>query len=351
MSVRVAQTVALAAAISALGGCAAQVRTTGAPEVRLAAVVVPLLRQYHAPSAAIAVLRDGVSTIDTIFTADGQAISQRTRYSGASLTKPVLATVVEQLADRGRISLDSAAAFYLPWPQLADPRADRITIRQLLSHSSGLGVSADGTRAIMEAEPGARWKYSGAGYSYLQRIVEQIAGAPLEAVLQREIFAPLGMRSTTVVDADSGSERWAVGHDRAGRPLPTTRYSRALGGTSIRTTAADYARFMQSFLNPASRVLDLSAASRRSMTTGRVAVDTTLDLFWGEGWGISGSVFFHWGSNPGFKSLAFADRASGTVIVILTDGDNGLEIAEPIVRAVTGKRYSLFRFYMLHPTD
>jgi hypothetical protein len=62
-------------------------------------------------------------------------------------------------------------------------------------------------------------------------------------------------------------------------------------------------------------------------------------------------VLFHWGSNPGFKSFVFADRSSHVGLVMLTDGDNGLELAQQLVRVVTGRRYAFLRFYMLRPTD
>jgi hypothetical protein len=62
-------------------------------------------------------------------------------------------------------------------------------------------------------------------------------------------------------------------------------------------------------------------------------------------------IVFQWGSNPGFKNLAFGELGRSLGVVLLTNGDDGLELADEILRAIDGNVHAFFRFPMLHPND
>jgi CubicO group peptidase (beta-lactamase class C family) len=179
--------------------------------------------------------------------AAGQRVDERTIYHWASITKTLTAIAVMQLRDRGRLSLDDPVTRYLPeLRQVHDPYGamDRITIRMLLSHSSGFQNPTwpygDGrpwepfepTRweqlvAMMPYqqllfEPGSRYGYSNPAYIYLGRIVEQLTGDPWQAYIQKNIFAPLGMTqsyfgATPYHLAQFRSNNYRVRRDSAGR--------------------------------------------------------------------------------------------------------------------------------------
>jgi CubicO group peptidase (beta-lactamase class C family) len=106
-----------------------------------------------------------------------------------SITKTFTAMAVLQLHDRGLLDIDDPVAKYLP----DAPHADEITIRHLLTHTSGLTSLED---APLEFAPGERMDYSNAGYHLLGRIIEHVSGDSYEEFLRKSIFAPLGMTGT-----------------------------------------------------------------------------------------------------------------------------------------------------------
>ncbi|MFF4199084.1 serine hydrolase domain-containing protein [Nonomuraea sp. NPDC001831] len=170
---------------------------------------------FGTPGVAAAVI-DG-SSVQTIVRGrdgNGEAVTARTRFRIASMSKSMTATAIMLLADRDRVLLDEPVVRYLPDFRMADPRFTAITVRQLLSHTSGLSNSTDaeyvfppprGTRATvaglagktLAAAPGTRWEYHNTNYSIAARIVEAVSGLPFDAFLRAELFTPLGMTATS----------------------------------------------------------------------------------------------------------------------------------------------------------
>jgi CubicO group peptidase (beta-lactamase class C family) len=134
--------------------------------------------------------------------------ADRTIYDLASLTKVVATTAAAMvLYDRGKLHLDDRASRYLP--ELRQGSKRNITIRQLLEHRSGFPAGRDLSRAHSRREarrmvlatplsytPGSRQIYSDIGADVLGFVIEAIAHEPLDAFVRRNVFAPLGMRST-----------------------------------------------------------------------------------------------------------------------------------------------------------
>lgn len=145
---------------------------------------------------------------------DAPKVEPDTVFDLASLTKVVATTMaVMQLHDRQQLVLDAPVAEWLPQLAGADPkdtRRSRITLRMLLDHSSGLPgyvrlfESAQGRNAMLDAclrqpltaAPGTRTEYSDIGFILLGHLVEKLTGARLDSYCRREIFEPLGMRTT-----------------------------------------------------------------------------------------------------------------------------------------------------------
>jgi hypothetical protein len=91
------------------------------------------------------------------------------------------------------------------------------------------------------------------------------------------------------------------------------------------------------------------------MLRPRIDVDVPRGLAWGLGWGLARqgneSFFLHWGSNPGFKSLVLASVDRQRAMVVLTNSDNGLELATDLAEDVFGQKYDFLDFYIPHPDD
>jgi len=318
----------------------------------LASTVEPLMAKYHVPGVVIAKIEDGKVAWVRGFgmASDDAKVSDDTVFEAASLSKPLFALAVMKMAATGPLDLDRPLTWVMnkPWPE--DPQVQKITARMVLDHTSGLPNRADGPLEVM-FPPGSRWSYSGEGYRLLQRALHDLTGQSLESLVRGAAIVPISMRSTSWRPAPGVA--LATGHDRDGHPIAASAPDTPDAASSLLTTAGDYAKFVAAIVN--ARVIDMRPPTIELTRTPQVDVDKSLGLAWGLGWAIQrtdvGNVFFQWGSNPGFKAFALGDPVERDGIVILTNGDNGLEIAEPVTKAVLGRTWPLFKFRMMHPDD
>jgi D-alanyl-D-alanine carboxypeptidase len=202
------------------------------------AAVADILAKSGAPSASIAVVMDGNIAYEHAYGAvrlePKMLATTGMRYSIGSISKQFTATAVLMLAEEGKLSLDDKLVRWLP--DLT--RADEVTIRQILSMTSGYqdfwpedyvmpmmlepvtpqGILDRWARKPLDFEPGTKWQYSNTNYVIAGFIVEKVSGISLMEFLQKRVFTPL--RMTTVTDTDQA----ALG------PEEPTRYMRyALG--------------------------------------------------------------------------------------------------------------------------
>jgi CubicO group peptidase (beta-lactamase class C family) len=171
-----------------------------------------------------------------------------TVFDLASLTKPVAtATLIMLLVEQGKVSLSEPVAKH--WPAFGANGKDKITVEQLLLHTSGLIADndladyRDGKAKALEriadltpkSEPGSRFVYSDVGYIVLGELVERISGLPLDDFARKNIFNPLGMKDTTfrpdkvLADRAAPTER-RDGHWMQGKVHDPRAY--ALGGVA-----------------------------------------------------------------------------------------------------------------------
>jgi CubicO group peptidase (beta-lactamase class C family) len=300
----------------------------------------------HIPGAVIGYVQDGaVSWVDPIGTlaAGGSArVEPGTVFEAASLGKPLFAYGVMKLAARGALDLDAPLGRYLPARIQGAVRDSGVTVARVLSHSSGLDLDPQREALALAFEPGSGWGYSSVAYVLLQLAVENVTGMPLEDWMQREVISPLGMTRTSYMATRRKQPGAAEGHDRQGSRLLETPWPQANAASSLHTTAEDYAKFI------------IASFEAKDLWTPRVVADAPHDLSWGLGWGVAGGgkpVFLQWGSNPGFKSLAVGIPDERRGFVILTNSDNGLELATALSSRLIGANLPAMGFFMLHPDD
>ena len=201
----------------------------------------------------------------------------------ASMTKPVTSVAVMMLVQEGDIGLDDPVSQYLPAFEdlkvienfnAADksyttrPAATPMTVRHLLTHTSGLGYAfsnptlaalvgsdpgASVTRFPLLHDPGARWTY-GESTRVLGSLVEEVAGQPLDEFMTERIFIPLGMSDTFYTVPAPKAGRVVTVHRTTPEglvetPNPTEITAPVYGDGGLHSTAADYAKFIQLFLN------------------------------------------------------------------------------------------------------
>src|SRR5260221_1073676 len=163
-----------------------------------------LMMSGQVPGVAAAVIRDG--KFDRYLcrgvrhTLAPAAIDEHTVFEAASLSKPVFAFTVLQLADSGRLELQSTLSDHLPEYFSGDLQASSITVRDVLSHSSGLPNWRNPDMQLRAYfPPGDRFSYSGEGDLYLQKGIETITGETLDELARRLDFDPFGMADSSFI--------------------------------------------------------------------------------------------------------------------------------------------------------
>lgn len=174
------------------------------------------------PGLSIALIRNGrVVWIEGYGVANSithQPVTPDTIFEVASNSKVVTAYIALRLVDQGLLSLDEPLNGYLtdPWLPPSEYR-DTITLRQVLSHSSGLGHNT--LNREVNFHPGSGYSYSAIGFLYTQAVIEHITGRSLEELAQDMVFVPLGMKSSSFVNIPSTRSRMANGHLPAVLPV------------------------------------------------------------------------------------------------------------------------------------
>jgi len=327
---------------------------SGATIQQLEKDIPELMKKDGVPGLSIAVVRGGKTTWVHGFgikeAQTNRLVTEDTVFEAASLSKPVFTYGVLKLVEQGRLGLDVPLTQYLPKPfVVGDERLAKITARIVLSHRTGFPNWPNDDGVKIYFTPGERFSYSGEGYIYLQRVVEQITGKPLNDYMTEAVFTPLGMTSSSYVWRQDFDALTATGHNSDGKAVGFDKPKEALAASTLNTTARDYARFVEAVLNRKG----LKPATLREMETPEIALDPecricikqepkqlSKNLFWGLGWGIERKdgrdVLWHWGDNGSFKAFVMADPKTKSGVVMFANSENGIEIAKPIIDEAMG---------------
>ncbi len=182
-------------------------------------------------------------------------MTDKDTFAVASITKPMVATAVLRLAEKGRLSLDDTVADWLPGLLAGD---DKITIEHLLSHQSGLPELVDGdnfetfeqvVRVVggrpRLSEPGENSYYSNVNYILVGLILEKVTGQPLARVLDEQVFAPARMTSTRLDSPPSDKGAGIVHGYEDGEDVTGIAGDFGAAGAVV-STARDLSRFFGS---------------------------------------------------------------------------------------------------------
>ncbi|HET8750281.1 MAG TPA: serine hydrolase domain-containing protein, partial [Sphingomicrobium sp.] len=310
------------------------------------------LAQSGVPSAEIAVVRDGKIVLSKAYGKANETLPANPSlpYQIASNSKQFTAMALLLLEDEGKLSLDDAVSKYIP----GITEGDKITIRELLSHTSGLEdfwpqdymfsdmdvpttpqhIVDKWAKKPLNFQPGEQWQYSNTGYVVAGMIAEKVSGEPLLTYLQRKIFKPLGM--TSVRDQDTTNTpafpapytRYALGPIRLQKP-PASGWLYAAGELSM--TAADLAKW------------DIARIDRAVVPADDwQAQETEVKLNDGEGTGYGLGVSIrtdprritHTGEAVGFLSINTVYPDQHAAVVVLTNSWNTGDAYRQIARGI-----------------
>ncbi|WP_245673056.1 serine hydrolase domain-containing protein [Nocardia lijiangensis] len=334
-----------------------------AEDTELAVRIAAMLNRHAVVGAAVGVVRAGRMEFAGHGWADIAAhrpVTEDTVFRIASITKTFTAIAVMQLWERGLIDLDGPASDYLRAYRLAptDPRFGPVTIRHLLTHTSGIGETAHPLRVLgpnfgesvapgtpvpslseyyrrglrVGAEPGTRWTYTNHGFATLGQIVADVSGTTLADYLREHIFVPLGMTATTLTPPSSASLDRATGYTlRAHGPEAVThREMITVGAASIYSTPRDMGRYLTALLdggrNEFGMVLEpdtLAAMFAPQYQPDPRIPGMGLGFFRGSAAGHR--VVEHQGILPGFNSQIWLAPDDGLgLMMLVTGGHQGM---------------------------
>ena len=335
------------------------------------------MKELNVPGVSIAVIHKGkiewargfgVSSIG------GSPVTPQTMFQAGSISKPLAAMAALRLVEQGKLSLDADVnTFLTTWKFPADPVAvgKPVTLRELLTHTGGTtvhgfpgyastepvptlvqvlnGEKPANTPAIRsEAAPGAKWNYSGGGYTIMQQALIDVTKGPFPKLLHDTVLAPIGMTQSTYEQPlpKEFQAYAATPYSGDGKPVKGGAHTYPeMAAAGLWTTPTDLARYaievQKSLEGKANHVLSVEM-TRQMLTPGRGQ--------WGLGLEIGGAeadpYFTHGGVNEGFVNNFAAYEKKGEGAVVMTNSSNGGLIASEILHSVA----AVYSWPDLHPT-
>jgi CubicO group peptidase (beta-lactamase class C family) len=320
---------------------------------------------YHVPGVSIAVVQNGeikwakgygIADTDT-----GLEVDPSTLFQAGSISKPVAALGALKLIEQGKLDLDQNVNDYLQGYQVPENEftsEQKVTVRRLLTHSAGTTVhgfpgysqtdtfptvievlQGEGNTplVLVDTIPGSIWRYSGGGYTIMEKVVEDISGQPLEVFLEEQILKPMGMANSTY--QQPLGEKWqsnvSAAYNRQGEIIEGKWHNypeQAAAG--LWTTPSELAKYCIEIQN--------IKAGKADGVLKQETVEAMLSKHlngWGLGPGLTGEgeslLFRHGGKNAGFSNNMVAFANSGEAVIIMTNADQGVNLMAEILRSIS----------------
>jgi CubicO group peptidase (beta-lactamase class C family) len=276
--------------------------------------------------------------------ADSLPVTANSLFHLASLTKTFTATAVLRLADSGTISLDDAVTAYLPYFRSADSARADITVRQLLSHTSGLPdirdfswdapetdadalerYVRDSANGPLVAAPGAEFHYSNLGYTVLGDLVAKVSRRDFETAMRETVLQPVGMSGSSlllrdVADRPELTAPHALDSAYQVSVSPVRPYNRPHAASStLYASTGDMAKWIALHLRRGETGIEplLSARMYAEMWTPQAGTDGQMGLGWflGDGGGVE--TVYHSGADLGYSAylVLVPERDIGVVVL------------------------------------
>ena len=333
---------------------------------RLDSTIAGLVRENNVPGLAVGVVRDGRLVFAKGFgvrrLGERDPITTRSLFHMASVTKPFVATAIMQLVERGKVELDARVVRYVPYFRVKDTAGARITIRHLLTHTSGMRDVTDYrwdrpeyddealeryVRGLADSTllwpPGSRFRYSNIAFEVLADVIAKVSGVPFETYVKREILTPVGMRTSTLMRPEADTSLLTTPHVSGTTGTPTVGkhfpYNRRHAASStLLSSVDDMARW--ALVNLGRGTIDrtriLNASSHQVLWAPQYASmgapfgGDSVGLSWFVGRYKGRRVASHAGGDTGYRSFLLLLPDDGVAVIVMTNSEQ-TRVVTPIV--------------------
>ena len=324
------------------------------------------MKELNVPGVSVAVVKDGALHFAKGYgaanTTTGTQVNENTLFQAGSISKPLAALGALKLAQEGKVDMDTDVNQYLTsWklPSNELTEAAPVTLRMLLTHTAGTTVhgfpgyaqseAIPSTVGVLKGEgntdeifvdtaPGTNWRYSGGGYTIMEKVVEDVTGKELNEYLDAEILQPLGMTHSTYAQPLPKelhkNASAAYGQDGAILAGFWNNYPEQ-AAAGLWTTPSDLAKYYMA-------VQEIVAGK----TDGFLSQETINGMLtkhqngWGLGPTLRGEgdkmMFGHGGKNAGFTNNMMGFVHNGNAVIVMTNGDNGGQVAMELIAGISG---------------
>ncbi|MFK7781519.1 serine hydrolase domain-containing protein [Psychroserpens sp.] len=319
---------------------------------------------YKVPGVSIAIVENGkikwAKGYGYANTETGTKVDENTLFQAGSISKPIAALSVLKLFEKNRLELNKDVNFYLKgWkvPKNNLTKTKKVTLEKLLSHTAGVTVhgfpgynqteelpeiidilNGEGKteKIAVNTKPGLIWRYSGGGYTIMEKVVEDVSGLPFDEYMTKNILLPIGMKNSTYLQPipKNLQNNISAAYDENGKLIEglwNNYPEQAAAG--LWTTASDLALYCI-------EIQDIIQGKKDGILT-RKTIEKMLTKHKND-WGLGPSlqnhkeslIFGHEGKNAGFTNNMRAYAYEGKAFIIMTNADNGGELLLEIENAI-----------------
>lgn len=320
---------------------------------------------YKVPGVSIAVVENGkikwAKGYGYANTETGTKVDINTLFQAGSISKPLAALSALKLFENDSLDLNKNVNYYLKKWKIPDnkfTKTEKVTIEKLLTHTAGMTVhgfpgyqqtdkfpeiidvlngNGNTGKIVVDTIPGSIWRYSGGGYTVMEKVVEDISGLSLEEYMSKNILFPIGMKNSTfqqpiTKDWQNNISAAYDGNGKLIKGLWNNYPEQAAAG--LWTTASDLALYCL-------EIQSIFQGKKDGVLTKKT-VDIMLTKHkndWGLGPSLQGQkdslIFGHGGKNAGFTNDMKAYAYEGNAVIVMTNADNGGKLISEIKNAVS----------------
>ena len=323
------------------------------------------MKVHNVPGTSIAIIENGklkwAKGYGIANTNTNQKVDVNTLFQAGSISKPVAALAALKLVDEGKLDLDEDVSTYLKSWKLPDSKftdTEKVTLRRLLTHTAGMTVhgfpgytqkdsfpsintvlNGKGNTAaiLLDTIPGSIWRYSGGGYTVMEKIVEDVSGLSLEDYMSKNILPKMDMTNSTYSQPikESMQNNISAAYYGDGKIIEGLWHNypeQAAAG--LWTTPSDLAKYLieihEIYTSNSNGVLSKETVN---------AMLTKDKNDWGLGPSLRENnndlIFGHGGKNAGFTNDMMAFAKSGNGVIVMTSADNGGRLIGEVLRSVS----------------